>query len=427
MDKQLLEQTDDLFKRLERIDKFASKFRNYPYSEARVIVPELNKLAESVPEVESPQTKDEVIQNELKRRLKGEASNLELSLSGGHYDFNKVVSVFNIPTEDIQGLRPWLEANRDEAIKATGRLFEGKDIKNYDMGLPVDIPKVRREAEEFAGGHISRYHKKIGALLQKLTKVGGFLRDVEAVATERGRSYFQPLSKQLAIGIPAICYISEDGIMHIRERDLIMLYGHEGMGHALNQVVTDSNGLPSFLKKNSQLILSTAESVAQFYQNVIFEDLKRSPETQKDLEIEHKFDEIYQEAQDANKLEYYDSRLFQYAITVLADKELGKPQDTKTIKKKIALLNEVTISPDFPVSFVEGNKNNFDSQGNLSPSLVRELIYCANPVQRALKEFEKQGMTYEKDRSTIDSLLLNGFWSPIGYVDNARIASKERK
>jgi hypothetical protein len=335
--------------------------------------------------------------------------------------------MYGIPQSDINGLREWLAANRSQTFEAIERLYQTKDIQNYELGLLFDIPAVRRQAEEFAAVHIQKYHKRLGRLLEDLTKVGEFLRDIDAVPTTEGRSYFSPLTNTLAIGIPAICFTTEDGSLQVRERDLITLYGHEGMGHALNQVVTKKNGLPYFLTRGTALTVATMESVAQFYQKVIFQDLESSPETQRDLGIQHRFGEIYQEAKDIAQLEEYKLKLFQYAITVLADKSLGHPQDPDTLKNKERLLDEVTINPTFPLSFVEQHRYHFDSQGNLDGGLVRELMYCAKPVQRALEEFAKQGISYEGEgRSKIDATLLKGFWTPIGYVDHARLRAQEK-
>ncbi len=41
---------------------------------------------------------------------------------------------------------------------------------------------------------------------------------------------------------------------------------------------------------------------------------------------------------------------------------------------------------------------------------------------RALEEFKRQGIDYDSaGRSSIDEILLKGFWTPIGFVDNARV------
>ncbi len=418
--------SEGLLKKLDSLNKFGCKYGVFPYQEAGRIMDEMKGLADSLPVIEMPENQEQLFQSELKRRLNGEAFSLEQRLTPRHYDFSTVVSMFGIPESDIEGLKGWLVSNRDKTLKSIERLYQTKDIQNYELGLPADIPSVRRQAEEFAAVHIQKYHKRLGKLVQELTQVGEFLRDISAAPTAGERSYFNSLTNTLAIGIPAICFTTEDGSLQIRERDLITIYGHEGMGHALNQVITKSNGLPYFLTKDTALTAATIESIAQFYQKVIFEDLKKSPETQKDLGIEHKFEEIYQEAKDMAQFQEYQQKLFQYATTVLADKELGQPQDPETLRKKVDLLSEVTLDPTFPLHYVEQNRYCFDSEGNLNPHMVSELKYCAKPVQRALEEFSRQGIKYEGEgRSRIDTTLLKGFWTPIGYVDNARLKAKE--
>jgi len=93
------------------------------------------------------------------------------------------------------------------------------------------------------------------------------------VGTTNIRSYFDPIREIIALSIPSICYQTEDSGLNINEIELIKLYGHEGMGHALNYVLTGENDLPYFLKTITIATKSTKESVAQFYENVIFNDL----------------------------------------------------------------------------------------------------------------------------------------------------------
>lgn len=427
MSKNIVVASERLLKKLDRMEKFGSKYNVFPYQEAAKAVDEMKELADSVPDIESPVNQDQLVQSELKRRLNGEALTLEQRITPRYYDFDTVVSMYGIPKSDISELKNWLVTNRPKTQEAIERLYQTKDIQNYELGLPADIPGVRRQAEEFATVHIQKYHKRLGKLLQDLTQVGEFLRDISAVPTTEIRPYFHPITNTLAISIPEICFTTEDGSLQIREKDLITSYGHEGMGHALNQVITKTNGLPYFLTKDTKLTSATMESVAQFYQNVILEDLKKSPETQRDLGIQHNFREIYQESKDNSQLKEYKLKLSQYAITVLADKNLGQPQESTTLKKKVDLLNEVTLDPTYPLHFVEKHRYNFDSQGNLNPQLVGELRYCAQPVKRALEEFIKQGVQYEGEgRSQIDATLLKGFWTPIGYVNNAKLKAQDK-
>lgn len=425
MTEELVERAEVLLKRLGRASRFSAKFQVYPYQEAGRVLEEMRRLAEAIPDIPEPSSRDEVMKSELKRRVSGEATTLEHYLSGKPYDFDTVIASYGIPRSDITQLRGWLEDNKATTADSIDRLFHSTPVDSYELGLSADVPQVRRQAEEFAAVQIQKYHKMLGKLLQHLSKVGGYLRDINAVPTTSGRSYFHPLTTTLAIGIPAIVYATEDGILHLRERELIKLYGHEGMGHALNHVVTHTNGLPYFLTHKTSLTEATAESVAQFYQRVLFEDLKDSSDTQKELGIKHIFDEVYNEARDMARLEEYGLKLLQYGISLLADKSMGDPNDPEVMRRKIELLSEVTLDPNHPSRFVEQNKYGFDSHGNLNPHLVGELRYAAQPVQRALQEFAKPGITYDgSGRNKIDEILLKGFWTPLGFVDNARVSAQ---
>ena len=138
---------------------------------------------------------------ELKRRLKGESVNIEHLLSGRPYDFKTITDILAIPDEDILSLRPWLEENKEKTQEAVERLFCSRNIDEYELPLASDIPSVRRQAEEFAGVHIQKYHKTLGKFLQGLTEVGVFLRDINAVPTTQERSYFDCLRNNLAFTI----------------------------------------------------------------------------------------------------------------------------------------------------------------------------------------------------------------------------------
>jgi len=423
---ELIRRSEKLFRELDKVEMFRSRYNMNPYPEISRIVPELYKLAEKIPEIQNPQTHEEVLQSELRRRLMGGAFILDTAFSDKRYDFDAVVAVYAIPREDLAALRPWLESNKEEVLDSIDRLFKNSDLDDFEMGLKLDIPHVNAGAGFLVGNEIDRYHKIIGELLQNLTSSGDYLRDISAAATSQDRSYFDPISKTLAIGIPAVASTGKDGILKIKERELITLYGHEGMGHALNAIISDTGELPFFQRQgNSGLVVSTAESVAQFYQRRIFEDLKDSPETQKKLNIKHKFDEIYQENLDTQLMQDYTLKLSQYAILILGDKNLGDPQDPETMKRKIELISEICIAPQYALGVIEGNRLQFDPEGNLNPEMVSELRYVANPVGRALEEFAKQGIHYDaQGRSLIDDTLLKGFWTPIGFVDNARVVAK---
>jgi len=421
-----LEVAEDLLKRLDKLEKFYAKHEKYPEKGSGNLASEMFSFVKGIKTVSKPKNMDELLLSEMKRKIGGEASYLEQRLTGRPYEFDRVLELFAIPKEDVASLKPWLLENKEKTKQAIEKLYESSNIKDYELKLNADIPAVKRQAEEVAGAHIQKYHKTIGKFLQGLTNVGSFLRDINAVPTTEERSYFNNLTKTLALGIPAICFSKEDGTLGIRENELIKLYGHEGMGHALNNIITDSNEIPYLIKNRSILTTATAESVAQFYEDILLEDLKNSKETQRELDIEHKFEDIYKEFKMLEQLKQWDKKLFQYAITVMGDRTLGRSDDPKTVNKKIAILDEVGINNFYSRAVIQRNRHNIDSEGNLEAELVSELRYCAQPVQRALKEFKKRGVNYDgKGRSIIDETFLKGLWTPQGFVDNARLKAEE--
>lgn len=428
MNPELASQAEHLWGRAEKAYKFNARFDIFPYQEGARLVDDFQRLSDTISTIQQIGTADDVHHNELKRRLSGEAVYLEHALSGHYYTFEDVTNLYGIDKADMEELKGWLLANRNEAMETIDRVYSATEVNDYRFPVPADIPTFRRQAEEFAGTHIGNFHKKLSKLFGELTSVGTFLRDITSVPTAAARSYFDLYTNMLALGIPAVCYLTEDQTLHINERELIRLFGHEGMGHGLNKVVTDASDLPKFMKRNSESTRATVESVGQFYEKVIFEDLASSPQTQEELGIAHKFPEIYQDEKDTRLINLYQRRLFHYGITVLANKELGDMANPTlrqaTIQKKVELLSEVALYPGYAVGFIEGNQNNFDSQGNLSFGLAREMVYSAQPVQRVLEVMAEKGVEYDvRGRGKIDMLLLSGFWTPIGLVENAKVSN----
>lgn len=425
MNRELLVEADGIWQRREKASRFASRFDVYPVQEGLRVVDDLHRLGESIPVHDQFTTEDEVLERELGRRLRGEAVALDHQLSGRYYTSQDVVSLFGIPEEDLTGLKGWLEGHKQETEAVIQRAYEKIEVEGYQLDVPMDIQGYANRAEGLCSSVIDNYRSKLGALFRELTDVGEFLRDIQAVATTNPRSYFNQQTFTLALGIPSICYMDKDRTFHIKHRELIRLFGHEGMGHGLNFVITQGSQLPFFLKEDSVATTATLESTAQHFERIIFDDLAKSPKTQRDLEIARDFEEIYQEEKETQLIGEYQLRFFQYAITVLADTNLGLPQDPETIKRKREMLLELALYPAQAVNMVEGYKDRFDSQGNLNPGLVSELRYCAQPAKKVLAIFKEFGLDYSGEaRSSIDMTLLKGLWTPIGIVENATVAAR---
>jgi hypothetical protein len=422
MNPELLEQAKKVWDRHEKADKFEERFKIYPFEEGRSLANDFYGIASSIREYESPGNLEEVYLAELRRRAVGEATLLDHKLTGKPYTFTDVIKIYGIESEDIDNLYPWLLRNKKPTLDAVERIHEDTEVEDYDMDLAMDIPGVRVQAEQFAATKITAYHRKLGKLFERLTQVGGFLREVDAVPTTRGRSYYQPITHTLAIDVADICFMSADRLPQIRERALIRLMGHEGFGHGVNALLTEKSDLPFFLKRSSGATIASLESIAQFYEKQVFNDLKDATDIQRELDIAHKYNGIYQEQADVQKIDNYQLRLFQYGIAVLADKAMGDPNDPQVIRQKIEKFGEVALYPAHAFYFVNGHRNDFDVDGNLSASLTTEIRYAAQPATRALRLLEDRGIGYFGQRSHADEILLRGYWTPIGLVQRASVA-----
>ena len=307
------------------------------------------------------------------------------------------------------------------------RLYAMGNVTEFNRGLAMDIPSIKRQAEEVANLAARKYHKVIGKYLQNTTSVGEFLREMECVVTTEHRSYFHTHANYLALGITAFCTSSSvDGSPVIREKELIRLYGHEGMGHALNKAMTIKSDLPGILKRDSALTVATDESVAQFYERALIDVIHGSHDLQRELDIAHKFEEIYQDIRAAELLEEHLRIENMYGICVLADTSFGNPIDSNVVRARAEKIAQFALDPGKALRWVDSHKYNYDSEGNFSADMISELRYCARPVDRALDEFRKLGINYDEGgRKIIDPVLLTGFWTPQGYVDNARIRAQE--
>lgn len=424
MSNELFERSAALLQESEKIEKFGSRYNEYPQQQAKAVHEGMRRIIEEVSDL-LPSSEEELYIGELKRKLSAQALGLEHYLEGKPYTLEDIINYYGIELEDLSQLQPWLLENRQKTQDAIERLYEKSDITSYELALPSDIPRIRNQAEGFAATHIQNYHQKLGNLFENLTAAGSYLRNITSEPSTTERSYFNELTGRLGISMTAICYEVEDGTIQLRERELLSLFGHEGMGHGLHQVITSVSNLPYFLKKLSGATLATEEAITQHYERVIFEDIRGSKKTQRELHIADNFEEIYQEELDTRQITDFNRNLFYYAILVLADKSLGKQDDPEVIRKKIDLISNVALNPSVARNYVEGNRYKYDLDGNLSTEITSELRYSSKAARKALEAFERRGFDYSnrEDRSSIDLTFLTGYFTPTGFIKRAELVS----
>ncbi|MEI6731607.1 MAG: hypothetical protein WCK90_02910 [archaeon] len=429
--KRIAEEMGQLYDQMDVLSSFKRAYGVTNTKEGSAIVDRLRMFTFSIPDTEKPETTDQLLQSELRRLAEGASIGLEQYLGGKFLSFEEITRKLMIPQEDLDNLEPWLKANKEGAIDAMNRLYKSFEANGVLRSTDFNAPSIAKKAEEMASMAIDKYHRVIGKFLEGKTKTGSFVKDIPVYPTHVGRSsFFEPFGLEgvgrVAIGIPAICGEDEKGAMKIHDSELIRLYGHECMGHALNYLMTKRSDLPRVLKRSANISLPTMESVAQFYEEQIMEDLKANPNLQEELDLVDSFDKFYENWKDSKLVREFQIKDAQYARTVIADSKYGNPSDPKTMDKKRAVLSAVAIDPTGILHLLEGTKSNFDSRGNPAYSFVEELIYCARPVDRALKEFASHGIRYDQSgRDLIDKTFLTGYWTPQGFVDNARLVAEE--
>lgn len=428
MDQEFLRRAEELWNSSEAINRFHSRYGVFPPQAAFEVVRGFEELSDQIPQVDHPASLEELWQGELKRRLMSLATYWDHFLSGSFFSYPEVIAILGIEVADLAELEPWLKTHRTTAIEAVERKFATTAVKEYERPVDLNDPDELREADGVAKSEIGRFHLHLGKLMERSTRAGTYLRDMRAGPFNRNRSEFDWVTNKLKISIPDTCFVSADDTVQIRHRLLLELFGHEGMGHGLMKILTESrDDLPFFLKKGGITTIASAEAVTQFYEGIIFEALNQAEDIQRALRINHLWQEIYQDEQDSRLITEYDRSLFAWAITLLADPELGDPRDPQTVQIKKNLVAGLAINPLQATLLVDyHNRMSIDATGNLDFQLATELRYSAKSASRALEVFRQHGITYDGDgRSLIDLVFLTGYWTPTGFLQNAQLAAKK--
>lgn len=427
MNKELLERAEGLWNQDKRLGRLGTRF-DYIYAPNATgkIYEGMQQLESDIPERTRLANTDELYESELKRNLQSKILQFEHFLEGKPYKIEDIVGLYGLDPADLDALDPWLKNNKNRVEVALEELFELTPADSYELELYMDIPRVQRQAEGFAATQITNYHSKLSALFRRNTSAGDYLYKISPETSTSDRSYFASLPKWLALSMTRVCYQEEDGTIQLRERELLRLFGHEGMGHGLHQIITEEAKLPFFLKEASSASEASQEAVAQHYERKIFDDLHAAPDVQKDLKIQDRFSEIYQEEQNVRLVNEYRRRLFRFSLLVLANNSLGKPDDPEVIKKKVDLIKQHSINLGYARNMVENYRNEYDSEGNLDAKHTKELRYASSAVQTGLESFKQQGVSYNthEGRSQIDMTFLTGFYTPIGFVQKASLTAE---
>jgi hypothetical protein len=424
MDPEINDRANELADEVDYLSTFYRNHQMYPATRVKETYAGLVELIDTLPNTGQPSNMPELYQAEVKRRMAVHATTLYHWLSGKEPEPSQFFSMHGVSQEDIEALGPYLHERRDHVVQAMEKLYEIS--KHSHIGIPSN-PDLEREAERFVLNNGRKYHHILGEFAEQIIGQEGFRNAVRISTSRDVRSHFHPALNIVAFSIPTTAHYTKNGELKLDIKEAIRSYAHEGIGHALNHFVTKSSDMPLILKRNCTPSESTQEAVALFYEQQVFEDLKDSVELQRALGIHESFDQIYQEAKLSFAVKMYHAMTERYAIAVVADKSLGDPREPEVVQKKMDLLSKVALSPEYPQAAVLGHARNFDRDGSLPYSILRELIYSVPAVDKAMEEFRSQGILYEGEgKRTIDNAMLTGLWTPKGFVDHARLVAQKK-
>lgn len=418
----LIQKGNEILKEVDALSLFYADHGFFPVARVQFAYEELSKLIGNLPQFERPTSRTQLHELELRRRAMTDATGLEQWLRGYIPTSQEIFSLYGISDADLTNIREELDVTREEVIQLVDKLYL-IEKSNSKIPVPTNNPSLVRKAEALLEEEGKKYHDVLGDLGEKLSS--GFKNSVSIETTSEVRSQYHHGLHRVAFSIPTTTYFDRLGNVRLNLQEIVRIYAHEGLGHALNHYMSQKAEIPEFLKINSTLSEATQEAIALFMEQVVFDELRQSPELQRRLNIEDVFEDVYGKFKLSSRVRNYHAKTERYAIGVVADNSHGEPYDEKVVRKKIQLVREVALNPAYAEAAVINHTRSLSSSRRLPTELLKELMYCVPAVERALKEFKAVGTSYEgKDKEKINRIMLTGLWSPEGFVENARLAAQ---
>jgi hypothetical protein len=408
----LIKKGEDVFVRIDKRDThLRQEFSLLDIQNTKDLVEELNDLYKEIPEIDQPRTLEEVYLKELKRLSKGGASILSEEISSEIDTPDNVLEKFSVRKEDIDELADWLLNNKENVIKANLSQYEYHS-KIKKSSIQTGVRQVREEAEKESLEKIAVLKKFILNNVKHLPNLEAFF-DTYTIALDsfNKRSHANRTGTTAFLCTSSFVYYS-NGNIHLDPVHFIELFGHEVIGHCLNFWHTDNSDLPFFLKWSFfSLTVATMESIAQYFQDRIFEYIKDNNGVEELFTKDEPFEEIYKRYKDTEILKEYDVKITRMGDWILSQTKMDEHQ------KQIEMLSKYSIEPKMPSDFVNFHRNDWNkATGLLLPKIVSELRYCVDVVKKIFKELP------ENKRNETEKLLLNGMWTPDGLKDYVRVS-----
>ena len=201
---------------------------------SKTLIRELDRLILQIPEISNPKNLDDFLQAELKRRATAQKAAFVNQVSMDTPGLEEIISVYCIPSEDLDDIEIWLKENRSSVLMANKRLsthnLHRKDPISTFLGSTI----IRESVEKIVNKHINN----LKSILKKYyinrpgvkTLLKQYLITTDSLAE---RSYANWLNYVVLIAIKSVSYMYL-GQVSVTPEKLVSVFGHEVIGHALN-------------------------------------------------------------------------------------------------------------------------------------------------------------------------------------------------
>lgn len=378
------------------------------------LINDLLQLHNEIPEIVKFDSKEAVFLKELKALSKGTAFDLQDDIRKDIATPDEILEMYNIKKDDIDELKDWLLANKNNIKLANNRLFEFHSTEDRDS-VALGVEPLRITALELVQNKIDMMEILLKKYFNNFTGIQEFFNNYKVYADcIRNRSATYKVSKIVTISVEHMVYM-KDNVMKLDFQEFLRVYCHEVLGHGLNFAQTATTDLPFFIKDSLWLPFSitTRESVAQYFQDWFFYEVMDNSEVFKFLNAIEPFENIYTRYIDTEILGKYWTKLSRVAIWILAKSKMNDHL------KQIEEISKYAISPKYATKFVNRYRNHWNRATELLlPEDVMELKYAVDPVAKVI------GLG---DKKKIEKLILTGMWTPDGLVDWVKFNLKHSK
>jgi hypothetical protein len=398
---------EDIFRRIDRRNThLQQKYSLIDVDLTQKLMEDLHKLYENLPTIDNTQSIENVEIIELKRKCSGHIELLNEELSSAIPTPDQVISVYNIKNEDIDKIKDWLLLNKQNVIDANRNQYDYYSAHKRSY-LVVGSPEIRQQAESIVQEKIEIMKGIVTELFINYKGISELTSDyLLSVDSSTSRSHSNHVSKLAVICPPAVTYMFNGKIYFVPE-EFIRIFGHEVLGHCLSFILTAHADLPFYLTEDySSLTTASQESVANYFQNKIFEYLLDNPAQTSLLRIDEPFENVYKRYVDTVVLNKYSLKLRMVGYWILAHSKMDQ------YKAQVDELMKYSIEPSWPSYFVNLFRNDWNrGTGLLLPKQVSELRYSVD----AVGDIKQQVSSARLQR--MEELILTGCWTSDGLKD----------